>query len=103
LLVEPPYAALLVAASLIGLSTGGLLPVWNAMVARIFGVESFGRAMGAMGPMITLSIMPAYMLIGHLFDATGSYTQGLWVFSGIIGVAAALLIPLKMENYPARL
>lgn len=103
LLVEPPYAALLVAASLIGLSTGGLLPVWNAMVARIFGVESFGRAMGAMGPIITLSIMPAYMLIGHLFDTTGSYTQGLWVFSGIIGVAAALLIPLKMENYPARL
>jgi predicted MFS family arabinose efflux permease len=99
LLAEPPYAALLVASSCIGLSTGGLLPVWNAMVARIFGVESFGRAMGAMGPMITLSIMPAYMLIGYLFDTTGSYTQGLWVFSGVIGLAAVLLIPLKMENY----
>lgn len=100
LLVEPPYAALLVASSLIGLSTGGLLPVFNAMLARIFGVQSFGRAMGAMGPIITLSVMPAYMLIGYLFDTTGSYTQGLWVFSGAILVGAALLIPLKMDNYP---
>ena len=103
LILEPPYAALLLASSLIGLSTGGLLPVWNALVARIFGVESFGRAMGAMGPMITLSIMPGYMLVGHLFDTTGSYTQGLLVFSGTIGIAAALLIPLKMENSPGRL
>jgi predicted MFS family arabinose efflux permease len=99
LLAEPPYPLLLVASACFGLSTGGLLPVWNAMVARIFGVDSFGRAMGAMGPIITLSIMPAYAVVGRLFDATGDYTLGLWVFSGVIAVAAALLVPLKIEDY----
>lgn len=99
LLAEPPFALLLVAAACFGLSTGGLLPVWNALVARIFGVDSFGRAMGAMGPLITLCIMPAYALVGRLFDTTGSYSQGLWVFNGFILVAAALLLPLRIESH----
>jgi predicted MFS family arabinose efflux permease len=99
LLAEPGYPLLLVASACFGLSTGGLLPVWNALVARIFGVDSFGRAMGAMGPLITLSIMPGYALVGRLFDMTGSYSLGLWVFMGFLIAAAALLLPLKAESY----
>lgn len=102
MLLEPPFPLLLVASACFGLSTGGLLPVWNAMVVKIFGVDSFGRTMGAMGPLITLSIIPAYALVGRLFDATGSYTLGLWVFSGAIVIAAALLVPLKIEDHSAR-
>lgn len=99
MLAEPAYPWLLVASACFGLSTGGLLPVWNALVARVFGVDSFGRAMGAMGPLITLSIMPAYALVGRLFDMTGSYSLGLWVLNGFILAAAALLIPLKIKSY----
>ena len=99
LLAEPAYPWLLVASVCFGLSTGGLLPVWNALVARVFGVDSFGRAMGAMGPLITLSIMPAYALVGRLFDTTGSYSLGLWVFNGFILGAAALLLPLKIKSH----
>jgi MFS family permease len=98
LIFEPSYPWLLLAAVCFGLSTGGLLPVWNAMVARVFGVDSFGRAMGAMGPVITLSIMPAYAVVGRLFDNTGSYTMGLWVMSACIVLAAVLLLPLKVED-----
>ena len=98
LLVEPGYDVLMVAAIFFGLSTGGLLPVWNAMMARVFGVASFGRAMGAMGPIITLSILPAYALVGHFFDTTGSYTLGLYVFTGVILLAALLLVPLEYEG-----
>jgi len=67
-------------------------------MARVFGVASFGRAMGAMGPVITLSILPAYALVGRLFDTTGSYSLGLMVFSGVILLAALLLVPLKYET-----
>jgi predicted MFS family arabinose efflux permease len=84
LLLEPPYWVLLIAAVSFGLSTGGLLPVWNAMVARIFGVDKFGRAMGIMGPLITLCILPAYALVGRLFDSTGSFSTGLVLFSGVV-------------------
>jgi len=88
LLLEPPYWLLLVASAFLGLSTGGLLPVWNAMVAKAFGVDSFGRTMGVMGPVITLCIMPAYAVVGRLFDSTG----------GVICIGAALLVPLRLPN-----
>lgn len=98
LLLEPPYWVLLIAAVSFGLSTGGLLPVWNAMVARIFGVDKFGRAMGIMGPLITLCILPAYALVGRLFDTTGSYSTGLVLFSGVVIIGAALLLPLRLPE-----
>lgn len=98
LLIEPPYWLLLVAAAFFGLSTGGLLPVWNAMVARVFGVNSFGRAMGAMGPVITLCIMPGYAIVGRLFDSTGSYSAGLEVFSVVIILAGLMLVPLRLSD-----
>ena len=98
LLLEPPYWVLLIAAVCFGLATGGLLPVWNAMVAQVFGVNSFGRAMGAMGPLITLNILPAYAVVGRLFDSTGSYSAGLILFGGVIVGAAAMLIPLRLNN-----
>ncbi|MDC0361653.1 MFS transporter [Halioglobus sp.] len=100
LLTEPAYPLMVLASVFFGLSTGGLLPVWSAMMARVFGVASFGRAMGAMGPVITLSILPAYALVGRLFDTTGSYSLGLMVFSVVILVAALLLVPLKYEAAP---
>lgn len=101
LLVEPGYAWLLLAATCFGLSTGGMLPVWNAMVARVFGIASFGRAMGVMGPVIALCVMPGFAVVGRLFDATGSYSAGLWLFGAVIGLAAALLLPLKIEAHTA--
>lgn len=98
LLLEPPYWVLLVAAAAFGLSTGGLLPVWNAMMARVFGIDSFGRAMGAMGPLITLCILPAYTIVGRLFDSTGSYAAGLQLFGGVVVLAALLLLPLRLPK-----
>jgi predicted MFS family arabinose efflux permease len=100
LLLEPPYWLLLVASACFGLSTGGLLPVWNAMIARVFGVDSFGRTMGAMGPLITICIMPGFAVTGRLFDSTGSYSAGLWLFGGAICIAAALLVPLRLPDQP---
>ena len=78
-----------------------MLPVWNAMVARVFGIASFGRAMGVMGPVIALCVMPGFAVVGRLFDATGSYSAGLWLFGAVIGLAAALLLPLKIEAHTA--
>lgn len=93
--LEPPYLVMLLAAICLGLSTGGMLPVWNSMVATTFGVASFGRAMGAMGPIITLLVMPGFALVGRLFDYSGSYTLSLLIFIGTTLIAGALLLPLR--------
>jgi len=98
LATQPPYALMLLAAVMLGLATGGLLPVWNGMTATAFGVDSYGRAMGAMGPLVTVLVTPAYALVGRLHDSTGTYEFALLLFTAILVLAALLLVPLKLRG-----
>jgi MFS family permease len=95
---EPAYPIMLVATGLLGLAAGGMLPVWGAMMAKVFGLVSYGRAMGLMGPLITLLVMPGFAITGRLYDATGSYQLCLLLFAGVIAVAALPLVPLKLAE-----
>jgi len=95
LLVEPDFWGMVAAASLLGVATGGLLPVWNTLVPRLFGVANFGRAMGLMGPVIAVTTMVVYPIVGNVRDATGSYVA---VFQGdlaVLALAVAIVIPLR--------
>lgn len=95
---NPGYPLMLLAAALLGFAAGGMLPVWGAMMAKAFGLLSYGRAMGLMGPLITLMVMPGYAAVGWFFDATGDYQLCLLVYAGVIVVAAIVLLPLKLES-----
>jgi MFS family permease len=95
---EPGYPLMLLAMGLMGLASGGMLPVWGAMMAKVFGLVSYGRAMGLMGPLITLMVMPGFVVTGRLFDATGNYQLCLLLFAGIIALATLLLLPLKLSE-----
>ena len=97
LATEPGFLTILIGTSVMGLAAGGMLPVWAAMMVRIFGLLSYGRAMGLMGPLLTILIMPGYALVGRLYDLNGSFTLALSLFSGAVVLAAALLIPLKVD------
>lgn len=96
--LAPSYALMLVATSLLGLAAGGMLPVWGAMMAQAFGLASYGRAMGLMGPLITLCVMPSFPVMGRLVDASGNYTSALYLFAGLVAVAVALLAPLRLPE-----
>jgi len=98
LAAEPAFSLMLVAAGVIGLSAGGMLPIWGAMMARIFGLLSYGRAMGLMGPLITLCVMPGYTLVGRLYDISGSYVPALLCFSVGLVVSALLILPLQSRD-----
>lgn len=89
---------MIIGASLLGLAAGGMLPVWGALMAQVFGLASYGRAMGLMGPLITLCVMPSYTLIGRMFDTYASYTPALYVFTGFCLAAALLLLPLRLPH-----
>ncbi len=97
LTIEPGWLLLLTASGAIGLAAGGMVPVWGAMMARIFGLSSYGKAMGLMGPLLTVCIVPGYTLIGRLFDTYGNYQLALLVFSGVVLTGVLLLIPLKLD------
>ena len=83
---------------MLGLAAGGMLPVWGSMMAKGFGLVSYGKAMGLMGPVITLAVFPGFTLMGRLYDLSGSYQLGISVCAGVTVLAAVLLIPLRLEG-----
>ncbi|GAB3289697.1 MFS transporter [Parahaliea aestuarii] len=101
---EPGYPLSVLACISIGLAAGGMLPVWGALLAVIFGVASYGRVMGLMNPLITLLVMPGFVITGHLYDQSGHYHGAFWLYCGVLVVAAVILGRLKMpspEGIPA--
>ena len=92
----PGHGGMLLGTSLLGLAAGGMLPVWGALMAHLFGLGSYGRAMGLMGPIITLCVMPGFAIIGRMYDSLGSYTPSLYLFTVVCGVSALLLLPLRL-------
>jgi MFS family permease len=98
LALEPSYPLIVLACVSIGLAAGGMLPVWGALTADIFGLKSYGRAFGLMGPIITLFVMLGFPLAGRLYDVIGSFSLCLWIFSALMAVAATLLVPLRLPG-----
>jgi len=94
--LEQNYSMMLAGAISMGLAAGGIMPVWNAMVPAVFGVENFGRAMGLMSPVISLMAAPAFPIAGYLRDTTGSYVPAFQGFLGALLLALLLLIPLRV-------
>ncbi len=76
---EPSYAAALALFSVVGLVAGSMMPVYGALIGRLFGAASFGQVMG-MGALVGLPVIfLAPLGFGYAFDATNSYSLGLVV------------------------
>jgi MFS family permease len=86
------------AASLMGLAAGGMLPVWGAMIGAELGGTSYGRVMGLMMPVIAGFVVPGPLLAASSLDMTGSYSMAFQGFVGILVVGAMLLIPLRLAT-----
>jgi len=93
---EPGYGLLSVGTLLLGVATGGILPVWNALVPKLFGLANFGRTMGIMAPVISLLSAPAFRVIGIVRDSTGSYVPAFQGFLVLLLVAIAAVLPLRV-------
>ncbi len=103
---EPDFPLLVASAAVMGLAAGGILPVWGAMMAQIFGVANFGRAMGLQAPFITAGALAGLALAGRIRDQTGSYVTAFQIFVGVLCIAALVLAPLRVaaesEATPAK-
>lgn len=80
-----------------GLAAGGMLPVWGAILAWLFGAKNFGQVMGQMNPVIVPMYLLAPLLTGIIYDQTGSYRSAFILF---IVVLAALLLLLPAIRHP---
>ena len=87
----------IVACLMLGLSTGGMFPLWSLMTAQQFGEASFGRALGLMNLMMVPLTASAAPLAAWVYDRTKSYDGVILGSMGVLGVAIALLVWLKPE------
>ncbi len=89
------YGALLGMSIVGGLSFGGFLPMWGALIGMCYGRESFGRVMGLMAPVMGPLNWLVFPLTGWVRDTTGSYDLAWVAFIGALALAALLLAFLR--------
>jgi MFS family permease len=89
---------LFLGSALFGLCGGFATPLWGLLVARVFGTDHMGRAMGMMGLLTSVFSISSPLLFGLAFDATNSYTIVL-LTCGIV-LAAALIPVSQIELRP---
>jgi len=87
------YAGLLIATALVGVSGGGFMPFWGALIGRLYALKEYGTVMGAMTLFAVGASSLSPLLGGYLFDISGNYRQLLLLFM-ILTTAALLFVPL---------
>lgn len=105
LLLMPTYRPLLLAAFLLGMSSGGAVPLWGVMLATTFGLERYGRVMGSMAPLVSIIVTAGFAISGISFDRTGDYTflLGLLLAACVVSVLLALALKVAHTRNPAPL
>lgn len=91
LMMSDNYLLLLCAAALMGVTSGTIQPIYQALVPDRFGLASFGTVRGMVVPITAGIGAVAVRLIGEIFDRTGGYDIGFAVFVVADCLAAALI------------
>lgn len=81
LMVDGGYVILVVAVSIYGLALGGMMPVWGALVAHIYGLGSYGSILGYSRAAMTPITISCPLVVGAAFDFTGSYDTAWMIFA----------------------
>lgn len=100
-LLAESYTVLLLGSVALGLAAGGMLPVWGALLAVLFGAANYGRVMGMMNPVIMPLTLLGPPLAGMVFDATGSYQFAFTGFIVALLLGLLLLPMIRMHKAPA--
>lgn len=100
LLEATSYPALILAALVLGLGYGGLMPLWALLLGAVFPREVFGRAMGIMAPVLIPFQIVGLPLATWIFDRTGSYETAFLIFLGFYAAAALLVVFLRLPPKP---
>jgi len=84
------YPMLFGGAMLFGFGLGAMLPVWGGIVAKIFGLGSYGRALGWTRAAMAPISMVCPIFAGLISDATGDYAPVWMMFAALLALSFAL-------------
>jgi MFS family permease len=91
---ERPLAIAITGSLLIGFGAGGELDAAPYLVSRYFGVRSMAALYGLVWSAWGIAGAAGSILMGRIFDATGSYDAALVRFGAATAFAAALVLTL---------
>ncbi len=98
---DPGYVAMVAAMVLVGLAAGGLLPVWGAMLAVVYGLQKYGRVMGIMNVPIMVFALLAPPVASAIYDQTGDYSLAFYLFSASLVVSALMMVGVNVNRATA--
>jgi MFS family permease len=86
-------------AVLFGLAWGTIITLRFSMIAEIFGSKSLGSITGAFMLLCNIGGAASPVIIGHIFDVTGSYQTGFLIIGGVCLIGLFMAILLKSRKY----
>lgn len=95
------YIGLLTGSMALGLAAGGMLPVWGALLAVLFGPANYGRVMGMMSPVMMPLVLLAPPFAGWVHDGSGSYAVAFIVFMLALLVTLSVLPFIRLPKMAA--
>jgi MFS family permease len=97
----PGPSVVVVGAVLFGLGEGAENALLPYLVSRYFGIGRLAEIFGYVAAALIVSSSTGLVVLGKIFDVTGSYAVGLWVSTGFIVIA--LLAAGSLGAYRYRL
>jgi MFS family permease len=85
-------------AILFGMAWGSIITLRFSMIAELFGSKALGSITGAFMLICNIGGAASPVVIGHIFDITGSYKNGFLLISGIVFIALLMAILLKVRK-----
>tara|TARA_B110000503_G_scaffold133727_1_gene211691 strand:- start:1552 stop:2778 length:1227 start_codon:yes stop_codon:yes gene_type:complete len=80
----------IVSVTAVGIGFGGIIPLVGAILASLWGRESFAPILGAIFPLFTLFQAAGAPLAGYVYDQKQTYEPVFWLFGFAILVAIYL-------------
>ena len=98
LLFITEYWHTLIYALVLGIAFGGSIPARPILTSEYFGTRAFGSITGLMQSLGVIGAFIAPVLMGYVFDSTGSYRAAILILSGLIAVAIPLALVLPKPD-----
>ncbi|KXU30498.1 hypothetical protein A0J57_18850 [Sphingobium sp. 22B] len=98
--VAPSFALVAAAVALIGVQNGGESDILPWFLAREFGLRSYSTIYGVVFTGAFMAAASGVLLLGRLYDATGSYQAALWTFAAFFTIAASSYFAMRYRHLP---
>jgi MFS family permease len=95
----PNASVVVVGAVLFGIGEGAENALLPYLVSRYFGVGRLAEIFGYVAAALIVSSSTGLVVLGKIFDVTGSYAAGLWVSTGFIVIALIATASLGAYRY----